>query len=166
MSHHTDIDHMLVDYLQDTHALEQNVLRMLDGMIATTDDPVIRADLEHHKDETKRHEESIRERIEAHNESISAVKELPGILGAIGKGVLDQARAEKPGKNARDGFVTEHLEIAAYELLERVARKAGDDATVEVARRNRADEQAMAEKIASNWDKVIDLTLEEQGIGA
>ena len=57
-----------------------------------------------------------------------------------------------------------HREIASYELLERVARRAGDEATVEVARRNRADEQAMAKKIANNWDRVVELALSEQGV--
>jgi ferritin-like metal-binding protein YciE len=159
-----DIQEMLVRYLKDTHAMEKNVSHMLDGMINTTEDPAIRADLEHHKEETKRHEASIRERIEAHGESISTLREMPAVLGALGKGIIDQARPEKPGKNARDGFVTEHLEIAAYELLERVAQKAGDTETVRVARENRADEEAMAQKIAATWDKVIDLTLQERGI--
>jgi len=44
----------------------------------------------------------------------------------------------------------------------RLADRAGDPETVEIAKTNLADEEAMAEKIANNWDKVIDLTLAEK----
>jgi ferritin-like metal-binding protein YciE len=58
--------------------------------------------------------------------------------------------------------VIEQLEIANYELLERFAKAAGDDETAEVAKQNRRDEEAMAKKIAKNWDKFVDLTLRER----
>ena len=60
--------------------------------------------------------------------------------------------------------MAEHLEIAAYQLLQRMAEKAGDRETEEVARQNRADEEEMARRIDQNWDRTLELTLEENGI--
>jgi ferritin-like metal-binding protein YciE len=154
----------LVKHIDDAYAMEQNVLRMLDGMIGTTEDPEIKEELEHHKSETEQHAERMRQCLAAYDSSPSMVKEVGGVVGALMKGVVDVARGEKAGRNARDGFTTEHLEIASYELLERVARRAGDEETAEAARLNRKDEEAMAQKISSHWDKFTDLSLKEAGV--
>jgi ferritin-like metal-binding protein YciE len=156
----------LVEYIEDAHAMEQSVSRSLDSMISTTDDPEISDMLRHHKEETERHEQRLRERLEALGEDTSTRKETQTVAGALLKGIGDVARTDKPGKNARDGYVTEHMEIAAYQLLERLAVRAGDQETAEVARRNRSDDEAMAQKIDANWDRFLDLTLAEAGIQA
>src|SRR5919206_2743992 len=148
----------LIDYVEDAHAMEQSVSTMLDSMISTTDDPEIRKMLEHHKQETEEHERRLRERLDALGTSTSTRKQAQTIATALMKGVGDMARTDKPAKNARDGYVTEHMEIAAYQLLERLAQRAGDQQTAEVARRNRSDEEAMAQKIDASWDKFLDLT--------
>jgi ferritin-like metal-binding protein YciE len=154
----------LVDHVQDAHAMEQTVSTMLDSMIATTDDPEITEMLKQHKQQTQEHERRLRERLDAMGAGTSATKSVGGLGAALFKGVGDVARTDKPTKNARDSFMTEHMEIAAYELLERLAKRAGDEQTAEVARLNRADEQAMAKKIDSNWDKFLDLTLATPGL--
>jgi ferritin-like metal-binding protein YciE len=146
--------------------MEQNVLRMLDGMISTTDDPDIQRELEHHKIETEGHAQQMRERLEAHGGSPSTVKQAAGILGALAKMPLDMVRGEKAGRNARDGFAAEHMEIASYELLKRVARRAGDEETVAACDRIIAEEQAMADTIAANWDRFAELSLQESGVAA
>ena len=158
------INDQLIKHIDEAHAMEQNVLRMLDGMISTTDDAEILQELEHHKVETERHEERLRQRLEALGWEPSTRKQAQTLATGLLKGVTDQIRADKPGKNARDGFVTEHLEIASYELLERLAKRAGDEETAQIARENRVDEEAMAQKIASNWDKFLELTLAEEGL--
>jgi ferritin-like metal-binding protein YciE len=154
----------LVDYIEDAHAMEQNVSRMLDSMMATTKDPEIEEMLRHHKEETERHEQRLRERLDALGVGSSTRKQAQTIATALMKGAADQVRGDQAGKNARDGYVSEHMEIAAYQLLERLAERAGDTETAEVARQNRADDEAMAQKIDSNWDKFLELTLTENDI--
>ena len=149
----------LVEYVDDAYAMEQNVSTMLTSMISTTDDPEIKDMLEHHKQQTEEHARRLRERLDAMGAGTSTTKAVGGLGAALFKGVGDMARTDKPGKNARDGYMTEHMEIAAYELLERLADRAGDQQTAEVARQNRADEEAMARKIDSNWDRFLELTL-------
>ena len=160
------IEEQLVNYLEDAHALEQHVSRQLDAMISTTEDPEMLEHLEHHKEETARHIELLAQRLEAHGAEASVIKDAANIFGALGKGLLDAARSDNAGKNARDGFVAEHMEIASYELLERVAARAGDEETVDVARRNRADEEAMAQTIAASWERAVELTLQQEGVAA
>ena len=160
------LNDQLVKHIDEAYAMEQNVLRMLDSMIETTEDPEIKNELREHKVQTERHADRMKNRLEAHEASPSKVKEAGGILGALMKSVLDMARVEKAGRNARDGYATEHLEIAGYQLLERIALKAGDEETAEAARENRQDEEAMAKKLDAHWDKFAELSLEEEGVKA
>jgi ferritin-like metal-binding protein YciE len=158
------VNEQLIKHIDEAHAMEQNVLRMLDGMISTTDDPEIVRELEHHKIETEGHSERMRARLQAHGATPSLVKQAGGIVGALAKIPLDMVRGEKAGRNARDGFATEHMEIAGYELLKRIAERAGDTETVTACDQIIAEEQAMAATIAANWDKFAELSLRENGV--
>jgi ferritin-like metal-binding protein YciE len=160
----TTITEQLLKHLDEAHAMEQNVLRMLDGMISTTDDPEILQELEHHKIETEGHAQRMRERLEAHGGAPSTVKQAAGILGALAKIPLDIVRGEKAGRNARDGYATEHMEIASYELLKRIAQRANDQETVADCDLIIEQERTMAETIAANWEKFAELSLREAGV--
>ena len=159
-----DLQAQLVKHIDEAYAMEQNVLRMLDGMISTTDDPEIKRGLQQHKLETQQHADRMEKRLRAHDASPSMVKEAGGVVGALMKSVLDMARPEKAGRNARDGYATEHLEIASYELLARIADRAGDEETAAAARDILEDEQKMALTFERNWDRLAELSLQEQGI--
>jgi ferritin-like metal-binding protein YciE len=156
----------LVEYIQDAHAMEQSVLQMLDSLIASTKDPQLRSDLEKHREETERQVERLRERLEELGERTSALKDMSARVSAFPKGLFDRMRGEQTARNARDAYMTEHLEIAAYQLLERVAVRAGDTRTADVARENRAEEEQMARRIDAAWDRVVDLALQEEGVRA
>jgi ferritin-like metal-binding protein YciE len=160
----TTIEEQLVSYLTDAHALEQHVNAVLASALKMTDVPEVRGPVEHHKEETERHLASLEARLEAHGAKPSKVKDAGMSIGALGLGLFQRVRSDSVGKLARDAFVAEHLEIAAYEMLERVADRAGDKETGDVARANKADEQAMAAKLASLWDLAVDLSLKEEGV--
>ena len=151
----------LIEYVQNVHALEGNVVLMLDSIILTTQDEELREMFRVHREESRRQQDRLRERLEALRGLglASLRKDVSAIASAQAKGVFDVFRGDKPVQNARDAFVTEHLEIASYEILERMAVRAGDEETARVARENRAEEQAMAGRIAENWDRFVDLAL-------
>jgi ferritin-like metal-binding protein YciE len=155
----TDIKDKLISYISDAVALEQNVEQMLGGMISTTEDGAMRGRLEQHRDETKQQIERLRGRLDANGASESAMKNMAAKAGAAMKGVMDMGRGDKAGKNARDGYATEHMEIASYELLKRVAERAGDTETAAACDEILAQERAMAEAIAASWDRVVELGL-------
>jgi ferritin-like metal-binding protein YciE len=159
-----ELKNQLVKHIDEALAMEQGVLRMLDSMIGNTDDPEIKEQLREHRLDTERQIDRMQRRLEAHGASPSTVREGVGIVQALMKSVLDVARSEKAGRNARDGYATEHMEIAAYQLLERVAQRAGDEETAQAARESRAEEEAMAKKIEANWDRFAELSLREAGI--
>src|SRR5918994_822857 len=159
-----ELESQLVKHIDEALAMEQMVLRMLDSMIATTEDLEIKELLREHKLETERHADRMERRLDAHGASPSFVRESVGIAQALMKSVLDATRSEKAGRNARDGYATEHVEIAAYQLLERIATRAGDEETAEVARLNRAEEEAMAKKLEEHWDLFAETSLREEGV--
>ena len=158
------LESQLVKHIDEALGMEQNVLRMLDSMVSTTDDESLKEQLRLHKLETEKQIDRLQKRLEAHDASPSMVREAGGIAQALMKSVIDPVRPEKAGRNARDGYATEHLEIASYELLERIAERAGDQETAEVARQNRAEEESMAKRFEQNWDKFAQLSLEEAGV--
>ncbi len=157
------LQEQLVKYLTDAHALEQQSLRQLKNAADTATDPDPAAALQQHAGETEQQINLLRQRLEAHRASPSTVKDVGGSLTALGKGLLDKARPDNVGKIARDAYTAEHLEIASYELLERVAKRAGDEQTAQVAARIRAEEESAATRIAASWDRIVDRSLQEEG---
>ena len=137
---------------------------LLDSIILTTEDAELAAMFEEHKVETRRHERRLNERLRALGgvSLISTGKDLGAIAVAQIKGISDLWRSDKVVRNARDAFVTEHMEIVAYEVLERLAKRLGDTQTAEIAREIRAEEEAMAERLASKWDSFLDMTLRNE----
>jgi ferritin-like metal-binding protein YciE len=61
-------------------------------------------------------------------------------------------------------FSYEHMELAAYELLQRIAARAEDQPVVDAARRIAAQERAMAERLAAAFDRAVEASLREKSV--
>jgi ferritin-like metal-binding protein YciE len=108
-----------------------------------------------HLVETERHEALVRARLDARDASPSALEDLLGKLSGKGFVLFARLNPDTPGKLAAHAFSYEHLELATYDLLARVAERAHDEETAATARTIRADEDAMAERLAGLWDAAV-----------
>lgn len=158
------LEQQLIQQLEDAHAMEQNTLRMIDGMIEASDDRALKSDLKKHRTETERHKVRLEERLSDHGKGRSLVKDVVGVATAVARFPFEIIQPHPVDRVARDAYAAEHMEIAAYELLERIAEMAGDEATAAVARANRADEEAMAKRIENSWDRLAEQSLNEAGV--
>jgi len=117
----------LVDYVQDAHAMELNLETMLESMIKAAKDTKTKAMLEAHLQQTHDHKHRLDQRLEALDSHPSIRKTGESVAVALPKGLIDRFRSDQPGKIARDGYVAEAVEIAAYSLLEQLALRCGDE---------------------------------------
>jgi ferritin-like metal-binding protein YciE len=156
----------LVDYVQDAHAMEINASMMLESMVKAAPDARTKEMLRSHLEQTKEHMRRMEERLDALDSHRSVRKTSEAVAVALPKGLVDRFRSDQAGKIARDGYVMEALEIAAYSLLEQLAMRCGDELTAEAAKTNLADEQEMSRKIAATWGEAIHMTLVQEGIAA
>jgi ferritin-like metal-binding protein YciE len=156
-----DLDKQLVKYLTDAHAIETQAVQLLQRGPKIASDPELRSIYADHLRETFQQQRLVEERVRAQGASPSKLKDTAMRLGARGWGAFMQAQPDTAAKLAGFAFAFEHLEIAAYELLLRVAERAGDTQTVETSQRIRDEERAMAERLFGAFDAALDASLRE-----
>jgi ferritin-like metal-binding protein YciE len=160
----------LVQYLNEAHASEVSLTRVLQSQIAMTPRGSYRTGLETHLRETRDHARRVETRIgelrEGFNPLTAVVGAAETVVGqalALGKTPLDLLRGsggeEKVLKNAKDAAATEALEIATYTSIERLARDLGDDTTATLAASIRADEEKMLARVLREIPKLTDAVI-------
>ena len=156
----------IVQYLNEAHATEVTLVRVLQEQIAMAPRGGYRTALERHLRETRRHADRVAARrgeIQGGGNPIGAIvglaQDAVGQALALAKAPLDLVRGsggeEKVLKNAKDACATEALEIATYLALEELARQLGDEQTAELAASIRAEEEAMLERVRRELPKLV-----------
>jgi UDP-glucose 4-epimerase len=148
-----DIEKQVVAYLTDAHAIEQQAIQMLEAGPGLVQDEELAQLFAEHLEATRVHKDLVERRLDAHGADRSLLKDAALRAGGLNLGGFFGAQPDTTTKLAGFAFAFEHLEIAAYELLARVAARAGDSETVVVAERILAEERAAARKISSTWDR-------------
>jgi ferritin-like metal-binding protein YciE len=151
------LDEQLNAYLSDAHAIEEQALPQMRAAPDMAGDPQLAEAFRAHLAETERHEQLIRERLEARGGSPSRLKEAIFKAGGFAFVLFAKSQPDTPGKLMSHALSYEHLELAGYELLRRVAERAGDAETVAVARSIGEEERAMSERL----EELMDLAVHE-----
>lgn len=149
-------DLKLVQYLTEAYGKEKQLETALQAHIGMTTRPPYKKRLQQHLKETKGHARQVERRIkqlgaQVPDVAIDASNAISSVFGkavAMAQGPLHALRGtsedEKLLKNAKDEFVEEAAEIAAYTTIETLAEEVGDKETAKLARSIRRDEERMA----------------------
>jgi ferritin-like metal-binding protein YciE len=155
------VDEQLNAYLRDAHAIEEQALPQMRAAPDMAVDPALATAFRQHLVETEHHEQLIRDRLEARGVQPSRLKDAVFKAGGFAFVLFARSQPDTPGKLVSHALSYEHLELAGYELLRRVADIAGDETTVVVASAIREDERAMSERLEACFDRAVEASLRE-----
>jgi ferritin-like metal-binding protein YciE len=159
-----DLSEQLNKYLADAHALEAQAIELLSKAEKIGGDPQLQAVYAEHLEESRDHQRLVEGRLAARGGRPTAVKDAAMRLGALNWGAFFGAQPDTPAKLAGFAYAFEHLEIAGYELLKRVAQREGDGEAVELAGRIGEQERSAARKVAEGFDTALDASLRDLGV--
>ncbi|HWI95349.1 MAG TPA: DUF892 family protein [Solirubrobacterales bacterium] len=154
-----DRDEQIVKYLADLHSIELQALAQLRAAPKIAGDERLSRAFEEHLVETEDQERRVRERLEALGGKPSKLKDGAGAAGGWGMVAFAASQPDTPGKLVMHAFSYEHMELAAYELLKRLAERAGDEETARMAAAIAAEEARMAERLEQNFDAAVEASL-------
>src|SRR5581483_1245324 len=154
------LQEQLTRYLTDAHSIEVQALAQLRTAPDIAGDPQLAEAFNRHVPETQGHERLITALLEERGAKPSRLKDT--VMGIGGKGFVLFARLQPdtPGKLAAHALSYEALELASYELLARVADRAGEPEVSGAARQIAAEERAMMRRLEASFDRSTAASLE------
>jgi ferritin-like metal-binding protein YciE len=154
---------LLLAHLRDVHALELQSAQLLHLAVdELSEDEQLSGPYTEHLEQTERHEKLIAERLESREAKPSAVKDLHFSAAKSGLHDLSADPPDARVKMAMNLFCVEHLEIAGYEVLKRLAEHEGDNETAEAAQKIAEEERQAAEKIRDGFARAVELMLQSE----
>src|SRR3954449_12070085 len=153
------LEEQLHKYLTDIHSIEVQALAQMKRAPDMAGSPELAEMYRQHEAETEEHKRLIEARLEAHGESPNKLKDVAGNVTGWGMALFAKFNPDTPGKLAAHAHSYEAMEEAAYEYLYRVAERASDQETVEVARTILEQEKAMKGRVFDHFDGFVEASL-------
>jgi ferritin-like metal-binding protein YciE len=101
-----------------------------------------------HRQNSRRHRERVLARLKALGAGAPAGPSAGAGILAAARGIARGRRGVTEEERLRQAVLMKQLEVATYDTVERLAERAGDDATARVAREARADDEELARRLA------------------
>lgn len=153
-------DH-LGKHLAEAHAFEVQSEELLRKAVELAGSEETRQVYIDHLEETRAQKADVEARLHELNTDVSWIQDAALRLGAFNWSAFFRMQKDTPAKLAVFTYAVEHLEIGAYELLARTARRAGDSETASLCRRILDQERSTARRIASSISAAVEATLAE-----
>jgi ferritin-like metal-binding protein YciE/nucleoside-diphosphate-sugar epimerase len=154
-----DRDEQIVKYLADVHSIELQALTQMRAAPKLAGDERLAKAFEQHLVETEDQEQRVRARLEELGGKPSKLKDAAGVAGGWGMVAFAASQPDTPGKLTMHAYSYEHMELAAYELLKRLAERAGDEETARMAAAIAEEEARMAERLEQSFDAAVEASL-------
>jgi ferritin-like metal-binding protein YciE len=153
----------LVYHLRDMQAIEFHAQRQLARLAGRADDEDLKAICGEHLESIRQHEQRVQGLVEAHGHRPSALEDKTLRAGAIGLRQLADIAPDTPPRVAIQLFGLEQLEIAGFELLQRIAEREGDEDAADTAHEILEQKRQGAEQVEQRFERAGELLVEQRG---
>jgi ferritin-like metal-binding protein YciE len=154
---------MFMSWLKDAYGMEVSLIEVLERRVDDAEGhPQMQAMDRQHLEETRRHAEMVKARIEALGEETSSIKSGMSKLTGMFQGMATKPANDALVKNALADFAAEQFEIASYKALMIGAQELGDQETAEMCDRIIQDEENMAKFLEDNLPGIVQETVRRE----
>lgn len=153
---------MVVDWLQSAYAMEKSLIPVMENHAKDADrHPELRARIEQHVEETRRHADLVEGCLEQLGAKPAKVRSaMSGIAGRV-QAVATAPFKDEEVKNALSDYATEHFEVAAYRALSEAARAIGEEGIADTCEQIMREELDMANFLEQNLHLTVRDALNE-----
>ncbi len=147
---------IIVAWLNDAHALEKGLEKMLEKQIADTEGrPEVQSRLRSHLEETKKHASLVEQCLSEFDETPSGTKDIMSQLGAYANGLGLTMADDELVKGMHAAYASEQFEIATYTVLRTAGEVCSLPGLVSACDEIIKDEQSMADWLYDSLPGVV-----------